>query len=124
MRLSEIVGTTLFLRGTIYGYSDPSLTSGAAPPELQLEFTLVDVKAGRVLWASQHEHKGVDYTGLLMKGAVSNSVSLADRVVTEMIDTARFSARRDKENPTSQISQKRLPEKHSRLQGDQKGGQK
>lgn len=79
--LAKIVGTPLFLRGTIYAYNDA--------PSIDVEATLVDVEAAKVLWASQQNRKGTDYIGFLMLGAVSNSVSLSDRVATEMIATAR-----------------------------------
>jgi len=79
--LAKIVGTPLFLRGTIYAYNES--------PSIDVEATLVDAVASRVLWASQQNRKGSDYIGFLMLGAVSNSVSLSDRVATEMIATAR-----------------------------------
>jgi hypothetical protein len=78
--LAPHVGTTLFLRGTIYKYD--------ASPAVDLETSLVDAAAGKVLWASQHGRSGTDYIGFLMLGAVSSSVSLTDRVASEMIATA------------------------------------
>jgi peptidoglycan-synthase activator LpoB len=85
-RLASAVGTSLFLRGTIDRYVD--VTSRARQPELQIELSLVDVRAGRLLWTAQHDRKGGDYIGFLMLGAASNAVTLTDRVVTEMIATA------------------------------------
>jgi TolB-like protein len=79
--LAKSVGTPLFLRGTIYAYNES--------PSIDVEATLVDAVAGKVLWASQQSRKGSDYIGFLMLGAVSNSVSLSDRVAAEMIATAR-----------------------------------
>ncbi|HVR38878.1 MAG TPA: GNA1162 family protein [Thermoanaerobaculia bacterium] len=78
-KLAEKVGTSLFLRGTIYDYID----SGS--PQLQIEFSLLDVRTQRVLWASHHARKGSDYVGFLMLGAVSNAVSLTDHVIAEML---------------------------------------
>ena len=83
-KLGDAVGTSLFLRGTVWTYDDVT-DRGITTPAVQVELTLVDVETGRVLWAAQHERKGDDYAGLLMIGAVSNAVSLADRVVSEMI---------------------------------------
>jgi len=77
-RLAPAVGTSLFLRGTIYTYSND---------RIEVEATLVDVQSGRVLWSAQHDRRAADYTGLLMRGAASNAVSLADRTVAEMIAT-------------------------------------
>jgi len=79
--LAQSVGTPLFLRGTIYAYNES--------PSIDVEATLIDAAAGKVLWASQQNRKGSDYIGFLMLGAVSNSVSLSDRVAAEMIATAR-----------------------------------
>lgn len=82
--IAKIVGAPSFLRGTIYSYNE----SGATP-QIEVEGTLVDVAAGRVLWAAQDNRKGTDYVGFLMLGAVSNSISLTDRVAAELIATAR-----------------------------------
>jgi hypothetical protein len=87
-RLAPMVGTSLFLRGTIFTYADTSANNRSASPQLEMELTLIDVQSARVLWSAQHLRKGSDYTGFLMLGAVSNAVSLTDRVVAEMIDTA------------------------------------
>lgn len=87
--LAKSVGTPLFLRGTVYAFDDPTARNSAIPPALDVEATLVDVSTAKVLWAAQQNRKGTDYIGFLMLGAVSNSVSLTDRVATEMIATAR-----------------------------------
>ena len=79
--LARIIGTPLFLRGTIFAFD--------AAPAIDVEATLVDVSTSKVLWAAQQTRKGTDYTGFLMLGAVSNSVALTDRVATELIATAR-----------------------------------
>ena len=84
-KLAPAVGTPLFIRGTIFQYSDPAARSGTEP-ELQVELSLVDVGAGRVLWAAQHARKGRSYLGFLMLGSVTNSVTLSDRVIAEMIE--------------------------------------
>ena len=86
-KLAPVLGTSLFLRGTIFTYTDASANSRSSP-QLEMELTLIDVESARVLWSAQHVRKGTDYTGFLMLGAVSNAVSLTDRVVAEMIDTA------------------------------------
>jgi len=88
--LAKGVGTSLFLRGTIYGFEDPTVRSASATPALDLETTLVDVETGKVLWAAQDDRKGTDYIGFLMLGAISNSVTLTDRVATEMVATIRI----------------------------------
>jgi TolB-like protein len=78
-RLATVVGTPLFLRGTIFTYDDTTV---------HLELSLVDVAAKRVLWSAQHDRQGSDYTGLLMRGAATNAVALADRVIAEVVDTS------------------------------------
>ena len=99
-RLAPIVGTPLFLRGTIYDFVDPAAgRGGAATPQIQIEMTLVDIQSRRVLWSAQHDRKGTDYTGFLMLGAVSNALTLTDRVVSEMIATGtRPQSRLEKSN--------------------------
>jgi len=82
--LAKIIGTPLFLRGTIYSFVESGNT-----PSIDIEATLVDAEAGKVLWAAQNNRKGTDYIGFLMLGAVSNGISLTDRVAAEMAATAR-----------------------------------
>ena len=84
-KLGAKVGTNLFVRGTIYAYKDVLPGSGVTTPEIELQLTLVDVAAGKVLWTSSLARKGLDYSGLLELGAISNAVTLADQVVAEMI---------------------------------------
>ena len=124
IRLTPAVGTPLFLRGTIYTYRDPS-GNAAAAPEVQLEISLVDVQAGRVLWAAQHTRRGSDYIGFLMRGAVSNTVALTDRVVAEMIATATRPAGRGATGLAADgTSHKKPAEKHSRLRGAPVNGER
>jgi hypothetical protein len=90
--LADKVGTPLFLRATIFSYRDVPPGSVRAFPELQLDLILTDVQSGRVLWAANHSRRGDDYEGLLLRGSITNMVTLADRVVSEMI-AAEESAR-------------------------------
>jgi TolB-like protein len=92
VHLADAVGTPLFLRGSIYKYADPAARPGSEP-EVQIELSLVDVRAGRVLWAAQHARKGRDYIGFLMLGNVTSAVALADRVIAEIIDSEVHAAR-------------------------------
>lgn len=86
-RLASSVGTSLFIRGTIFQYADAT-GRAAADPALQLDLSLIDAQSRRILWAAQHDRKGSDYIGFLMRGAASNAVSLTDRVITEIVDAA------------------------------------
>ena len=95
-RLAPVVGTPLFLRGTIYQFDDPAESRSSPTPQIQMEMTLVDVQSGRVLWSAQHARKGTDYTGFLMLGAVSNVLTLTDRVVSEMIATGTHPKKMEK----------------------------
>ncbi len=83
-RLAPVVGTPLFIRGTIYTYADQSV---------HVELSLVDAKSKRVLWTAQHARAGSDYTGFLMRGATTNAVALADRVLAEIVDTSEGTKR-------------------------------
>jgi len=116
-RLAASVGTSLFLRGTIYTYDDVT-GRGIDTPAISVEMSLVDAQTGRVLWAAQHERKGSDYTGLLLLGALSNAVTLADHTATEMIEAQgagapraaqAFTAAREarKRNPAEKRAERR-----------------
>lgn len=110
-KLAAAVGTSLFLRGTIYEYEDVT-GRGTASPSVFVEMSLVDVESGRVLWAAQHDRDGADYTGLLLRGAVSNAVALTDRVVTEMIDSGKV------RNENHEANRKRYARAHARAGRD------
>jgi TolB-like protein len=112
-RLAPQIGTTLFLRGSIYEYVE---SGGGSEPSLELELSLIDVSSGRVLWSAQHERTGSDYSGLLLLGTPSNAVLLTDRVITEMIDAeAEQSSARDSERLAARRDKRRLAAKHSLL---------
>ncbi len=114
-RLAPQVGTVLFLRGTIYDYTDISGKS-TDDPSLQIELSVVDVSEGRVVWTSQHERRGSDYTGLFLLGAASNAVLLTDRVVTEMIEAESQRASRAADAwVAARGGRKRIPSRHSDL---------
>lgn len=83
-RIGQQVGATLFARGTIYDFVEGAGT--AREPEIDLEMSIVDVDAERVVWAAQHDRRGSDYTGLFLLGAATNGVALIDRVVTEITE--------------------------------------
>lgn len=114
-RLAPAVGTTLFVKGTIFDFDDPSGRTGG-DPEVQLELTLIDAEHERVLWSAQHARKGSEYTGLLLLGAVSSAVSLTDRVIAEMIEAGTRPAARGEAAVTANGA-RRTPEKHSALRG-------
>jgi len=87
-KLSKALGTSLFLRGTIYVFKDGSPRNAAVPPELDLDLALVDAAAGRIVWTSRLSRSGRDYESLLELGAISNIVTLADQVAAEMVRAA------------------------------------
>jgi TolB-like protein len=122
-KLAPIVGTPLFLRGTIYEFDDPAAARSATTPQLQLEMTLVDVQSRRVLWSAQHARKGTDYVGFLMLGAVSNVLTLTDRVVSEMVATGTRPQSRSAAAAATARTAKKTPDKHSRLRGPEKDGE-
>jgi hypothetical protein len=79
------LGTTHFLRGSIWRWREASPRSDAVLPEVDLQLELVDVASGRVVWTAHHARRGEDYQGLFLRGAVGTVVALADRVVGEMV---------------------------------------
>ncbi len=86
-KLSPAVGTSLFLRGTVYVFKDASPVNSAISPELELDLALVDAASGRIVWTSRLSRTGRDYEGLLQLGAITNIVSLADQACAEMVRT-------------------------------------
>jgi TolB-like protein len=87
-KLSNAVGTSLFLRGTVYVFKDSASGNSAVTPELELDLALTDAAAGRILWTSRIARRGRDYEGLLEQGAITNIVTLTDQAVAEMIRAA------------------------------------
>jgi TolB-like protein len=120
-RLGSAVGTTLFLKGTLYEFHDNGGRQGDVP-RIQLEFRIVDVSAGKVLWAAQHERTGADYTGLLLRGEVTSAAVLADRMVAEMIHTEGQPAPRAARAITAaRAARRKGPEARTELQTPRKG---
>lgn len=56
--LSDALGTSLFLRGTILAYGGPDPSGAAAPVELYL--TLIEARSGRIMWSGLHRRAGSD----------------------------------------------------------------
>lgn len=110
-RLAPLVGTPLFLHGTIYQYDDPAESRSTTTPQLQIEMTLVDVQNRRVLWTAEHSRKGTDYTGLFMLGAISNALTLTDRVLSEIIATGTRPQSKSATSSAAARAAKKRPEK-------------
>jgi len=77
--------TTYFLRGTVWRWREASSRTDSVSPEVELQLELVDVASQRVLWTAHHRRRGDDYEGLFLRGAVSDVVTLADRMLSEML---------------------------------------
>lgn len=82
--LSDALGTSLFLRGTILAYGGPDPSGAAAPIELYL--TLIEARSGRIMWSGLHRRAGSDYETWLRFGAIRDDPTLAGQVVAEMLD--------------------------------------
>lgn len=125
LRVGREVGATLFVQGTIYEFVESAGT--ARDPEIDLEMSIVDVTAERVVWAGQHDRRGSDYTGLFLLGAATNGVALTDRVVTEMTEAkARRSPRAAQAFVAARLARnakKKPAETTSELGPSRKGGE-
>jgi len=87
-KLSKALGTTLYLRGTIYAFKDASTKNASVAPELELDLALVDTASGRIVWTSRLARTGRDYEGLFQLGAITNIVTLTDQAAAEMVRAA------------------------------------
>lgn len=116
--LAKSVGTPLFLRGKVYEFHDGS--GRGAVPQISLELTLTDIRAHKDVWVVQHEKSGLDYVGFLMRGAETTGVGLADRVVSEMVQTAERGERGGDLSVASRSVRRPLALKNSRLQTNDK----
>lgn len=83
--LGKRIGTSLFVRGTVYRYGDPAAKNGASTPEIDLELVLLDADAGRIVWMGENARKGRDYKGLFQLGALRSVVALVDQVLGEVV---------------------------------------
>ncbi len=90
-RLGQRLGTTLFLTGTIYEFTEP-VQAGSDTPRLEMEATLTDVATGEIVWTSYASRRGTDYRGLLELGAITSIVGLADQSAAEMIHAVEKTA--------------------------------
>jgi hypothetical protein len=80
-KVGERVGTTLFLRGAVLrGLLDPEQT-------VEIHLFIVDVAAQRVLWSALQDRSRGEFEKLLGLGTVDASVTVADRVVRELVES-------------------------------------
>lgn len=85
-RLQPAVGTHLFLRTTVLRF-DPSADAPVGDARVALEMTLVDADTERIVWTAYHERRGDEYVAPLRTSPVHDVVTLANRVVEELVDT-------------------------------------
>jgi len=85
------LGTPLFLRGSIWRWTEGSPVSPGPVPEVEIELELVDVESGRTLWAAHHGRRGDDYLGLFLRGRIGTATGLLDQVVAEIVSASRRS---------------------------------
>ena len=85
-RLRPGAGTDLFLRTTILKF-EPSAATPVGDARVALEVTLVDALTERIVWTAYHERRGEDYVAPLRASPVRDVVTLADRVVDELVAT-------------------------------------
>lgn len=83
--LGKRIGTSLFVRGTVYRYVDVGARSGSATPEVEVHLSLVDSAEGRILWTGSDARNGRDYKGLFQLGALRSVVALSDQVFGELV---------------------------------------
>ncbi|HEX7707901.1 MAG TPA: hypothetical protein VF701_15690, partial [Thermoanaerobaculia bacterium] len=100
-RLEPHLGTTLFLRGNVHTFRQ----GRSGTTEIQLDMNLADVASGEILWATTHQRRGIEYSGLFERGTIQSVITLADRVVSEVV-IAQANAR--PQGPTSNRSRSRL----------------
>jgi TolB-like protein len=85
-RLAPAVGTRLFLRTTVLAF-EPAVASPVGDARVALEMTLLDVDTGRILWTAIDDRRATDYGALFRQAPLRDVVSLADRVVDELVGT-------------------------------------
>jgi hypothetical protein len=83
--LGKRLGTTLFLRGSVYRYTDPGPRNASSTPELDVEMALVDAGTGRIVWTGGNARRGRDYKGLFQLGALRSVVALSDQIFGEIV---------------------------------------
>ena len=85
-RLAPAVGTRLFLRTTVLAF-EPSVASPVGDARVALEMTLLDADTGRILWTAYDDRRASDYDAPLRPAPIRDVMSLADRVVDELVGT-------------------------------------
>lgn len=87
--LGRRLGTTLFLRGRVWRWREARPAGDNPGAEVELDFELVDVAAGRILCSSRHAGTATDFERAFLRGGVGSAVALADRLAAEMVASAR-----------------------------------
>lgn len=87
--LGRRLGTSLFLRGRVWHWREARPAGGNPGAEVELDFELVDVAAGRILCSSRHAGAATDFERAFLRGGAGSAVALADRLAAEMVASAR-----------------------------------
>jgi hypothetical protein len=86
-RLAPAVGTRLFLRTTVLAFEPMLASPVGTEARVSLEMTLLDADTGRILWTAIDDRRSSDYAAPLRPTPIRDVVSLADRVVDELVAT-------------------------------------
>jgi hypothetical protein len=86
-KLAPAVGTRLFLRTTVLAFEPGLAAPVGTDARVALEMTLVEAGTGRILWTAIDDRRASDYAALLRPTPIRDVVSLADRVVDELVGT-------------------------------------
>jgi TolB-like protein len=73
--------------GTVHNYSEGIKRGASTSPELEMDARMLDTESGRILWSAAHGRSGDDYELLLDFGKARSAVSLAAKVMREMLET-------------------------------------
>lgn len=109
--LAERLDAPLYLRGTLWRWREGSAQAASVSPEVELELELVEAASERVLWAAHHARAGTDYESLLLRGAITSAVALADQTLAEMVDALLDAEPAGAPRPAAEASRPTSPTK-------------
>jgi hypothetical protein len=86
LRLGQRLGTTMFLRGEVWGWRAATFGRGGA---VEVDLELADVASGEILWSARHAGDATGGERWFGRPAPTDAVAIADRVVLELLDASQ-----------------------------------
>ena len=85
--LGEKLGVQALIIGEVLKFKERQDEDKKNIPEVAISVHLLHIKSGKILWTCQHERNGEDYKIIFDLGQEGSIIRLAQKVISEMLET-------------------------------------